>query len=95
MKYEFVSASDDSRLDHVGSYRRRLPVSLDRMYENALDWQHLPFQHSSSFSAIDCLDYGGWGWRARVTSGSGWRRVYQSAGTDAGPGCTLLDHPKS
>ena len=71
MKYEFVSASEDSRLDHVGSYRRRLPVSLDRMYENALDWQHLPFQHSSSFSAIDCLDYGGWGWRATVTSVQG------------------------
>ena len=71
MKYEFVSASEDSRLDHVGSYRRRLPVTLDRMYENALDWQHLPYQHSSSFSGIDCLDHGGWGWRARVTSGQG------------------------
>jgi hypothetical protein len=71
MKYEFVSAAEDSRLDHVGSYRRRLPVTLDRMYENALDWQHLPFQHSSSFDSIDCISYGGWGWRARVTSGYG------------------------
>ena len=48
VKHEFVPASPDSRLDHVGSYRRRLPVSLDRMYENALDWQHLPHLHSSS-----------------------------------------------
>lgn len=71
MKYEFVSAAEDSRLDHVGSYRRQLPVSLDRMYENALDWQHLPFQHSSSFSDINCISHGGWGWRAEVTSGQG------------------------
>jgi len=32
-----------SRLPHVGTYRRVLPVSLVRMYENALDWEHLPF----------------------------------------------------
>jgi hypothetical protein len=55
MKHEFVPAACNSRLDHVGSYRRRLPVSLDRMYENALDWQHLPHLHSSSFGSIDCV----------------------------------------
>ena len=71
MKHEFVPASPDSRLDHVGSYRRRLPVSLDRMYENALDWQHLPHLHSSSFGSIDCTSAGGWGWRATVSSGTG------------------------
>ena len=70
MKHEFVPASPDSRLDHVGSYRRRLPVSLDRMYENALDWQHLPYLHSSSFGSIDCTSAGGWGWRATVSSGT-------------------------
>ena len=71
MKHEFVPASSDSRLDHVGSYRRRLPVSLDRMYENALDWQHLPHLHGSSFGSIDCASAGGWGWRATVSSGDG------------------------
>ena len=71
MKYEFVSANEASKLDHVGSYRRRLPVSLDRMYENALDWQHLPHQHSSSFSDIQCHSSGAWGWRATVVSGLG------------------------
>ena len=71
MKHEFAPASSDSHLNHVGSYRRRLPVSLDRMYENALDWQHLPHLHSSSFESINCESAGGWGWRASVTSGKG------------------------
>lgn len=35
---------------YVGSYKRRMKVSIDRMYENALDWEHLPFPHNSSFS---------------------------------------------
>lgn len=43
-----------------------MPVSLARMYENALDWEHLPFLHSSSFKAINYLESGDWGWRAEV-----------------------------
>ena len=69
--YEFVPAAKDSRLDHVGSYRRRLPVSLDRIYENILDWQHLPHLHRSSFCSIELEAAGAWGWRATVASGDG------------------------
>ncbi|MEM7216741.1 MAG: Rieske (2Fe-2S) protein [Pseudomonadota bacterium] len=54
------------RAGHVGSYQRTVAVSLERMYENALDWEHLPFVHASSFSAIEAVDAGAWGWRARV-----------------------------
>ncbi len=64
-------ADPASRLPHVGTYRRVLPVSLERMYENALDWAHLPYLHDGSFSAIECIDAGVWGWRARVTSKQG------------------------
>jgi nitrite reductase/ring-hydroxylating ferredoxin subunit len=71
LRYPFVPADPAGRLDHVGTYQRPLPVSLERMYENALDWEHLPYLHASSFSAIECLDAGGWGWRARVTSAKG------------------------
>ncbi len=56
-----------SELPHVGTYRRVLPVSLERMYENALDWEHLPHLHDSSFGTIECEDAGNWGWRARTT----------------------------
>ncbi|MFK7914372.1 MAG: Rieske (2Fe-2S) protein [Pseudomonadales bacterium] len=56
---------------HVGTYRRVLPVSLERMYENTLDWEHLPHVHAGSFGSIECLDSGPWGWRAALTSAAG------------------------
>lgn len=49
-------------LPHLGSYTRNLPVSLARMYENALDWEHLPHLHSDSFKEIHCREAGDWGW---------------------------------
>lgn len=63
--------SPASALPHVGTYRRVLPVSLERMYENALDWEHLPHLHDSSFGSIDCEEAGSWGWRARTTDAEG------------------------
>ena len=67
MRYQYVPPATDSRLDHMGTYKRTLPVALERMYENALDWEHLPHLHSSSFQSISLLDGGAWGWRAEVT----------------------------
>lgn len=54
------------RVPHVGTYQRELPVSLERRYENAIDWEHLAYLHPSSFAKIDCLEAGEWGFRARV-----------------------------
>ena len=70
LRYEFVASPDSSTstsLSHVGTYKRTVPVNLDRMYENALDWEHLPYLHESSFGAIKVLASGAWGWRAEVT----------------------------
>lgn len=67
----FLPAFAGSRVDHVGTYMRILPVSLERMFENALDWEHLPWLHRSSFAAIACEDAGPWGWRARVNNTRG------------------------
>jgi nitrite reductase/ring-hydroxylating ferredoxin subunit len=53
-------------LPHVGTYRRELPVGLERLYENALDWEHLPWLHRSTFEAVECFDAGPWGFRAGV-----------------------------
>lgn len=66
-----------SRICHVGTYRRVLPVSIERMYENALDWEHLPFVHAGSFAAIEGLASGPWGWRAEVTTPRGDRSVIE------------------
>lgn len=70
MNYTFERANLDNQINHVGSYRRRLPVSLERMYENTLDWAHLPHLHQGSFAQIECLDAGAWGWIAEVTNSS-------------------------
>lgn len=53
-------------LGHLGTLRQTLPVSLERLFENALDWEHLPWVHASNFTSIEKLDAGDWGWRART-----------------------------
>lgn len=57
---------------HVGTYRRELPVSIDRLYENAIDWEHLPYLHRTTFARIERIDAGEWGFRARV-----WTHPYE------------------
>lgn len=70
-EHEILPPFPGSAVPHVGTYRRVLPVNLERMYENALDWEHLPFVHGSNFSGIACIEAGSWGWRAEVTSPNG------------------------
>jgi len=53
-------------LDRVGAYRREIHASLERIWENVLDWEHLPWLHRESFSRIECEQEGEGGWRARV-----------------------------
>lgn len=55
-----------NELVEVGRYRRDLAASLDRLIENALDWEHLPHIHSSSFAALRVLEHGVDGWRAEA-----------------------------
>jgi len=57
-----------ARLTRVGVYERTVPVSAERVWENVRDWEHLPWLHASSFSSIECLDEGEWGWRARIAA---------------------------
>lgn len=64
-------AQPGSQVPHVGTYRRSMAVSLERMYENALDWEHLPYVHDGSFSAINVLDSGRWGWKAALVDARG------------------------
>lgn len=66
-----------SRLPHVGTYRRVLPVGLERLYENALDWEHLPHVHRSSFTSIELEDAGPWGWRAATKTAHDQRIVLE------------------
>ena len=59
-------ASGSNALASVGVYRREVRASLERIWENVLDWEHLPWLHGESFSRIECLQAGPSGWRAKV-----------------------------
>jgi nitrite reductase/ring-hydroxylating ferredoxin subunit len=50
----------------VAVYRRKVGASLERVWENVLDWEHLPWLHRSSFASIEPISAGAGGWRARV-----------------------------
>jgi nitrite reductase/ring-hydroxylating ferredoxin subunit len=41
-------------------------ASIERVWENVHDWEHLPWLHSGSFSSIDLRESGSWGWRAKI-----------------------------
>jgi len=67
---EFIPPDPRSSLDHLGTHLRTMPVTLERMIENALDWEHLPYVHDASFQHIECLESGPWGCRARISMGA-------------------------
>lgn len=54
-------------LQLAGTYRRRVLASLDRIWENVFDWEHLAHLHDGSFQACKLLDSGPWGWCAELT----------------------------
>jgi nitrite reductase/ring-hydroxylating ferredoxin subunit len=56
----------EAGLTTVAVYQRVVGASLERVWENVLDWEHLPWLHASSFSSIALDEAGAWGWRARV-----------------------------
>jgi nitrite reductase/ring-hydroxylating ferredoxin subunit len=58
-----LSASGE---EPVATYARRVAAPLERVWENVLDWEHLPYLHHESFCAIELEEAGAWGWRARV-----------------------------
>jgi len=54
------------QLVRVAVYERTIRASLERIWENVLDWEHLPGLHRDSFGAIRCLEASADGWRARL-----------------------------
>jgi len=47
-------------------YERKVAASLERIWENVLDWEHLPWLHRDAFVGIRNVDAGSEGWRACV-----------------------------
>lgn len=51
----------------VAEYQRTIPAPSERVWENVLDWEHLPWLHQSSFDYIELDEAGDWGWRTWST----------------------------
>ena len=73
-----------SGLVEVGHYRREFAVGIERLFENALDWEHLPHLHGHSFSAIELVAADRNGWRATVTLDDGQTMVLDLTVTPSG-----------
>lgn len=52
----------------AGRYERVVAASLERVWENVFDWEHLPSLHAGSFHAVRLLDHGPWGWKVSLWS---------------------------
>jgi hypothetical protein len=58
-------------LASVAVYERRVRASLERVWENVLDWEHLPWLHRTTFGHIRLLDASADGWRAEASMRAG------------------------
>jgi len=47
----------------VATYKRLIRAPSQRVWENVLDWEHLPWLHKTSFKFIELDEAGEWGWR--------------------------------
>lgn len=66
-------------------YERTVAASLERVWENVLDWEHLPWLHARAFEGIEEIEAGAWGWRGQLTStGGGRSRLTLLVDRDAG-----------
>ncbi|MFT4677885.1 MAG: nitrite reductase/ring-hydroxylating ferredoxin subunit [Patiriisocius sp.] len=50
-------------LVRVATYERLIKANISRVWENVLDWEHLPWLHDSSFVYVRLDAAGEWGWR--------------------------------
>ena len=50
-------------MTRVATYERCIDATIDRVWENVLDWEHLPWLHDSSFDYVSLDTAGEWGWR--------------------------------
>src|SRR5512143_3022502 len=55
----------------VAVYERVVGASLERVWENVLDWEHLPWLHAGTFGHVRLLDASDEGWRAEASLRAG------------------------
>jgi phenylpropionate dioxygenase-like ring-hydroxylating dioxygenase large terminal subunit len=55
----------------AATYTREVRVGIERIWENVLDWEHLPALHEIFFDDVALLEIGSWGWRVELTKAPG------------------------
>ena len=65
------SLEPNAELAVAATYERTVQASLERVWENVLDWEHLPWLHARAFTSIELIDAGNWGWRAGLGGEAG------------------------
>jgi hypothetical protein len=53
------------------TYSREVSVGIERIWENVLDWEHLPTLHDIFFDKVALIEIGSWGWRVELTKTPG------------------------
>lgn len=51
----------------VATYKRVIHASIERIWENVRDWEHLPWLHRPSFLSVKLLEQTPSSWRAQIT----------------------------
>jgi nitrite reductase/ring-hydroxylating ferredoxin subunit len=55
----------------AATYTRVVGAGIDRVWENVLDWEHLPALHEIYFNHVALIESGSWGWRVELTKTPG------------------------
>jgi nitrite reductase/ring-hydroxylating ferredoxin subunit len=76
MRYEPRPADMAAGLSLAATYTREVRAGIERIWENVLDWEHLPALHDIYFNHVALIEIGSWGWRVELTkAGTADRRM--------------------
>ena len=76
MRYEPAPADIPAELALAAIYTREVRAGIERIWENVLDWEHLPALHDIYFNYVVPIEIGSWGWRVELTkAGTADRRM--------------------
>src|SRR5437762_842061 len=71
MRYELAPADIPSELSLAATYTREVRAGIERIWENVLDWEHLPALHDTYFNHVALIDIDSSGWRVKLTKKPG------------------------
>src|SRR5437016_10754771 len=67
MRRKLTTADDSLEIALAATYTREVRAGIKRIWENVLDWEHLPALHEIYFNHVALIDIGSWGWRVELT----------------------------